>query len=143
MTRRNCVALGLVAVIFGAGVAVGLGIQAHAQRGKGVIEIRKYTAHEGKLSALVKRMGEGEARMFEKHGMKNVFHAVVADAPGSQNTYYYVLAHESREAAKKSWDAFRNDPEWKTFRAASEVNGPLVSQAEATFVIPTDFSAVK
>lgn len=143
MMRKTGVTMGLVSAIFGAGVCLGLGIQAQAQRTNRVIEIRKYTAHDGKLGALVKRMGEGEARMFERHGMKNLFHAVVADAPGSQNTYYYVLAHESREAAKKSWDSFRNDPEWKTFRAASEVNGPLVSQAESTFVIPTDFSAVK
>ena len=57
--------------------------------------------------------------------------------PGEQ------LAHESREAAKKSWDAFRNDPEWKTFRAASEVNGPLVSKAESTFVNPTEFSKAR
>ena len=49
-----------------------------AQLGNPVIEIRKYTAHDGKLGALVKRMGEGEARMFEKHGMKNVFHCCVS-----------------------------------------------------------------
>ena len=34
-----------------------------------------------------------------------------------------MLSHESREAAKKSWDAFQADPEWKQFRAASEKDG--------------------
>ena len=143
MLRKAGVTGVLVSLAFALGVFVGFGARADAQRNRGVLEIRRYTANEGKLDALVKRMGGGEARMFDKHGMKNVFHAVASDAPDSQNIYYYVLSHESREAAKKSWDAFRNDPEWKTFRAASEVNGPLVSKAESTFVNPTEFSKVR
>ena len=42
--------------------------------------------------------------------------SVAAEAPEYQNTYVCVLAHESREAAKKSWDDFRNDPGWKEMR---------------------------
>ena len=137
------VTVAFIAVAFAAGLSVGLGVRADAKAQTGVIELRKYTANEGKLEALRQRMGGGEAKLFEKHGMKNVFHAIVADAPDSQNIYYYMLRHESREAAKKSWDAFRNDEAWKTLRAASEVNGGLVAKAEGTFLVPTDFSAVK
>jgi hypothetical protein len=143
MLRKAGVTCGFVSLAFALGVFVGFGARADAQRNKGVIEIRRYTAHEGKLDALVKRMGGGEAKMFEKHGMRNLFHAVASDPPESQNIYYYVLVHESREAAKKSWDSFRNDPEWKAFRAASEVNGPLVIKPESTFVTPTEFSKTK
>jgi hypothetical protein len=143
MLRKAGITCGFVSVAFALGMFVGFGARADAQRNKGVIEIRRYTANEGKLGDLVKRMGGGEAKMFEKHGMKNLFHAVASDAPESQNIYYYVLVHENREAAKRSWDSFRNDPEWKTFRAASEVNGPLVSKAETTFVTPTEFSKTK
>jgi hypothetical protein len=143
MLRTKGVTIGLVSLAFGTGIYVGLGVQADAQRTSRVLEIRRYTANDGKLEALVKRMGGGEAKLFEKSGMKNVFHAVASDAPESQNIYYYVLSHESREAAKKSWDTFRNDPDWKTLRASSEVNGPLVSKAEVTFVSPTEFSNVK
>ena len=143
MLRRAGMTCGFVSLAFVLGLLVGFGARADAERGRGVLEIRRYTANEGKLDALVKRMREGEAKMFEKHGMKNVFHAVAADAPESQNIYYYVLLHDSREAAKKSWDAFRNDPEWKTIRAASEVNGPLVGKVESTFVNPTEFSKIK
>jgi hypothetical protein len=75
--------------------------------------------------------------------MKGVFYSVAADAPDSQNTFIYVLAHESREAAKKSWDDFRNDPAWKSMRDTSEANGPLVGKVESTFVIPTDFSPTR
>jgi hypothetical protein len=143
MLRKAGITCGFVSLAFALGVAVGFGARADAQHHKGVLEIRRYTAHEGKLDALVKRMGGGEAKIFERHGMKNVFHAVASDAPDSQNIYYYVLLHESREAAKKSWDAFRNDGDWKTLRASSEANGPIVSKADVTFVTPTDFSKTK
>ena len=88
-------------------------------------------------------MREGEAKLFEKEGMKGVFYSVAADTPDSQDTFIYVLSHESREAAKKSWDDFRNDAAWKSLRDTSEANGPLVSKVESTFVIPTDFSPLK
>ena len=75
--------------------------------------------------------------------MKGVFYSVAAEAPDSQNTSLYVLSHASREAAKKSWDDFRNDPAWKSMRDQSEANGALVGKVESTFVSPTDFSPLK
>ena len=108
-----------------------------------MLEVRRYTAAAGKLDELVKRMREGETSLFEKHGMKGVFYSVAAEPPDSQNTYLYVLAHQSREAAKKSWDDFRTDPAWKSLRDPSEANGPLVSKVESIFVSPTDFSPLK
>jgi hypothetical protein len=143
MMRNTSVTVGLISIAFGLGLSLGLGVRTEAQRNSGVLEIRRYTANEGKLDALVKRMGGGEAKLFEKHGMKNVFHAVAAEAPESQNTYIYVLQHDSREAAKKSWDDFRNDPDWQSLRATSEANGALVGKVESTFAKPTDYSAVR
>ena len=143
MFRSYGVTAGLVSVAFGLGVLVGGGVRADAQRNARVLEVRRYTANEGKLDVLVKRMREGEARLFEKHGMKGVFYSVAADAPESQNTFLYVLAHESRDAAKKSWDDFRNDPVWKSLRETSEANGALVGKVESIFVNPTDFSPTK
>ncbi len=75
--------------------------------------------------------------------MKGVFYSLAADAPDSENTFIYVPSHESREAAKKSWDAFRNDPAWKSMREASEASGPLVGKVDSIFVIPTDFSPTR
>jgi len=143
MLRSYGIPAGLVSVAFGLGLYVGGGVQVDAQRSARVLEVRRYTANEGKLDALVKRMREGEAALFEKHGMKGVFYSVAAEEPASQNTYLYVLAHQSREAAKKSWDDFRNDPAWKSLRDTSEANGPLVGKVESTFVTPTDFSPLK
>lgn len=67
------------------------------------------------------------------------------DAPLKDNTLTYILAHESREAAAKSWAAFRTDPEWVKAKADSEKDGPLTTQGGVTsmFADPTDFSAIK
>jgi hypothetical protein len=143
MMRSSGITAGLVSVAFGLGLCVGSGGRVDAQRPGRVLEVRRYTAAAGKLDELVKRMREGEASLFEKHGMKGVFYSVAAEAPDSQNTYLYVLAHGSRDAAKKSWEDFRNDPAWKSLRETSEANGPLVSKVESIFVSPTDFSPLK
>jgi hypothetical protein len=142
MSGKHGITAGALIVAFGIGLGAG-GTRAEAQRTPRVLEVRKYTANPGKLDALLKRMREGETQLFEKHGMKGVFYSVPADAPESQNTFIYVLSHESREAAKKSWDDFRNDSSWKSLRDSSEANGPLVGKVESTFVNPTDFSPTR
>ena len=55
----------------------------------------------------------------------------------------YVLAHPGREAAKKNWDAFRNDPEWQRVRNETEANGKLVLKIESVFMDSTEFSPMK
>ena len=55
----------------------------------------------------------------------------------------YILAFPSREAAKASWDAFRDDPEWKKAQADSEKDGKIVKQVESVYLDPTDYSAIK
>ena len=141
MVRRYAMPV-LIFAAFGAGVWVG-GASVVAQQTARVLEVRRYTANPGKLDALVQRMRESETKLFENHGMKGVFYSVAADAPDSQNTFIYVLSHASRDAAKKSWDDFRNDPSWKSLRDTSEASGALVGKVESTFVIPTDFSPTK
>ena len=50
---------------------------------KRVFEMRTYTSHEGKLSALHARFRDHTLGLFEKHGMQNVGYWVPAD---TQNT---------------------------------------------------------
>ena len=116
---------------------------AHAQSANRVFEIRTYTAAEGKLPALTARFRDHTVKLFEKHGMTNIGYWTPQDAPLSQTTLIYVLAHQSREAAKKSWDGFRNDPEWQKAKAESEKNGALTTKVESVFADPTDFSPMK
>jgi hypothetical protein len=136
MLRKYSVAVGALAAAFGLGLYVGTS-EIVAAKSNRLWEIRTYTTAEGKLDSLVKRMGEHEKRMFEKHGMKTELFSVAADAPQSQNTFIYILSHDNREAAKKSWDGLRNDPEFKTL---IENSGRPTIKAEWIFVTPTDYS---
>ncbi len=114
-----------------------------AQSGGRVYELRTYTCNEGKLPDLQKRFRDHTTKLFEKHGMKNVGYWVPADAPRSQNTLIYIISHASREAAKKNWDDFRNDPDWQKVQKESEVNGKIVSKLESVFMDATDYSPMK
>src|SRR5688572_33008489 len=98
--------------VFGTGFLTGQlfdGGDADAQ-GRKVFELRTYTAPEGRLDDLLARFRNDTMRIFEKHGMENVGYWVPQDAPASANTLIYILAHDSRDAATKSWAAFREDP---------------------------------
>jgi hypothetical protein len=111
-----------------------------------VYELRTYVTREGKLPDLLKRFREHTCRLFEKHGMQNIGYWVpLAKEDGSDNTLIYLIAHTSSEAAKSSWKAFGQDPEWKAAAQASEAQGKILAQKpEAVFLKTTDFScAVK
>jgi hypothetical protein len=108
-----------------------------------VFEMRTYTTHPGKLDALNARFRNHTTRIFKKHGMENVGYWVPQDEPVHGNTLVYIIAHKSREAAKKSWDEFRADPEWKKVASESETNGKIVAKVESVFMDPTDYSGIK
>lgn len=108
-----------------------------------VFEIRTYTTLEGKLDALNARFRDHTMKLFEKHGMTNIGYWTPQDAPLSQNTLIYVLAHQSKEAAMKSWEGFRNDPQWKKVRDESEAAGKIISKLESVYVNATDYSPMK
>jgi hypothetical protein len=143
----NRKSLGGLAIVFLAGVAAGRllppGAVAHAQGDRRVFELRTYTAPEGKLPELQARFRNHTMRIFNKHNMTSIAYWVPQDAPNSQNTLIYVLAHPSREAAKKNWADFQADPEWQKVSAESQVNGRIVSKVESVFMDPTDYSPIK
>lgn len=54
------------------------------------------------------------------------------------------LAHDSAAAAKKSFDSFRQDPDWIKVRSESEAAGPiLVAPPASVYLAPVDFSKLK
>lgn len=107
-----------------------------------VYELRIYTCEPGKLPALLERFRDHTCKLFEKHGMKNVAYWVPTDAPGAETKLVYLLEHSSREAAAVSFQAFRNDPEWKAVRTASEEkHGKILAlPVESTIMVKTDYS---
>lgn len=105
-----------------------------------VYELRTYTTLPGRLPALHARFRDHTMKLFEKHGMKNVIYWTPDDKP---ETLVYVISHKSKDAAKKSWDAFRNDPEWIKARDASEKDGKIVEKVESVYLNTTDYSPMK
>ena len=114
-----------------------------AQEHGRVFELRTYTCNEGKLPDLLARFRNHTTRLFEKHCMTNIAYWVPQDSPAHENTLVYVIAHASREAAKKNWDEFRNDPEWQKVQKDSEANGKIVNKVESDFMDAADFSPMK
>ena len=146
MTLLNPFRVVSTLVLLAVGFALGSWHQAsvaHAQNAGRVFELRTYTAPEGKLSELQKRFRDHTLRIFERHGMKNVGYWVPQDAPAKDNTLIYVISHESREAAKKSWAAFGADPEWQKVAKESQMNGKIVAGITSVYMDATDYSPIK
>jgi hypothetical protein len=114
-----------------------------AQAATRVFELRTYTAPEGKLADLEARFRNHTIQIFNNHGMTSIGYWVPQDAPLSQNTLIYILAHQSREAAAKNWAEFRSDPEWQRVSTESQVNGRIVSKVVSVFADPADYSPMK
>lgn len=138
MSRYLFVAVAL----FGAGFACSF-LPTTAQEKKSVsrvYELRTYTTHPGRLPALNKRFRDHTMKLFEKHGMKNEMYWIPTDPKLAENTLIYVISHESEAAAKKSWDAFRADPDWHKARDASEADGKIVAGVVSVFMTKADYS---
>lgn len=103
-----------------------------------IYELRTYEAVPGKLDALLDRFRNHAAKLFEKHGMKNIGFWVPLDDEGQpKEQLIYVVAHASREAAAASWASFWDDPEWVEVRTNGE---RVTAGATSVFMNPTDFS---
>lgn len=117
--------------------------------GKRVFELRTYIATKGNLDALHGRFRDHTVKLFEKHGITNV--AYWSLAPGqadADRTLIYILAHESQDAAKASFAAFREDPAWIAARSQSEqqAGGSLTEQeggVQSVFMKATDYSPLR
>jgi hypothetical protein len=107
-----------------------------------VFELRVYHSVPGKLPALESRFRDTASKLLAKHGLKAVGYWVSEDAPASENTFIYILAHPSREQAKKNWEAMFADPAFQEM-VKSEQAEKLVEKVDVTYMHPTDFSTIK
>lgn len=113
-----------------------------------VFEMRTYTATPGRLAALNERFRNHTLKLFERHGMTNVGYWTLAkNEPGAADTLIYFLAHKSADAAKASFGAFRNDPDWVAAKKSSEerAGGSLTAPdgVKSVFLKPTDYSPMQ
>lgn len=137
-TVRGILLVGALGAAFVSGRAT-----AAKEESQRLFELRTYITHEGKLEDLHTRFRDHTNRLFQKHGMELIGYWTPTDEPASQNTLIYVLAHKDLESAKKSWNGFRNDPEWQEAYRKSHENGPIVQKVESTYMVPTDYSPIK
>ena len=107
-------------------------------------EMRTYYAAPGKLEALNARFRDHTCALFKKHGMEMVGFWILTDADkGADNTLVYILAHKSREEAKKSWAAFIADPEWKKLSTTPGFTDPeIVANITNRYLRPTAYSQI-
>jgi hypothetical protein len=147
MHARRLGTILMVGTVFATGFALGGFVQpwgvASAQGAQRVYELRTYTSPEGRLGDLQARFRNHTVKLFERHGITSIGYFVPQDAPQSQNTLIYVLAHKDRQSAKTNWAAFQKDPEWQAAFKESQKNGPLQTQVQSVFMDPTDFSQLK
>src|SRR5262245_55541785 len=108
-----------------------------------VFELRTYYAAPGKMEALHARFRDHTCKLFKKHGIELIGFWSPIDAKEADQKMVYLLAYPSKEAADKSWKAFRDDAEWKKVREASEVAGKLVDKVDSVYLNPTDYSPMK
>jgi uncharacterized protein (DUF1330 family) len=109
-----------------------------------VFELRTYTANDGKLADVHKRFRDHACELLKKHGAELIgFWTPQDDKDGKESKLIYLVAFPDREAARKTWQEFSNDPEWKKVYAESQKNGVLVRKVESVFLEPTDYSPIK
>lgn len=108
-----------------------------------LFELRTYYCFPNRFPNIVARFRDHTRKLFEQHGMTNIAYWSTIEKDGSQPKLVYILAHKNAEAAKASWDGFRNDPKWISVRDASEQSGKIVEKVVSVYMKPTSFSMIK
>ncbi len=108
-----------------------------------IFELRVYHTFPGRLPALQARFRDHTISIFNKHHITSIAYWTPEDAPQKDATLIYIIAHESRDAAKKNWAEFGADPEWQQVSKASEVDGKIVEKIDSTYMDATDYSPLK
>jgi NIPSNAP len=133
---KNWIVCGIAVVSFAGASLIAATNEGEAD-GNRVYELRVYHGVPGKMPALEARFRDTTSKLLAKHDLKVLGYWV-----GEDNTFIFMLAHSSREEAKKNWDALRTDPEFQAV-AKSEQTDKLVEKLDITYMRPTDFSSIK
>ena len=107
-----------------------------------VFEMHVYHTVPGKAQALESRFRDTTSKLLAKHGLNIVGYWVAEDTPGWDSAFIFIVAHSSREEAKKNWDAMRADQATQEM-LKSEQADKLVEKIDSTYMRPEDFSPMK
>ena len=128
--------------LFAARVTHARAVRADSNR---VFELMVYHTLPGKVPEL-ESIFRDVAKLQSKYDLNVIGYWVPNNDPAWANTFIYVVAHPSLEAAKKNWAAMHADPEFPQYRKAAV---PLIERIEENFKVdevymrPTDYSALK
>jgi len=117
---------------------------ATATKGPRLFELRTYESHNERAhKAKVKMFAEmGEIEIFRRTGLAPVFFARTLAGSRMPNLVY-MLVHENMAAREKSWDNFRNDPEWRKLSATPGFTDPdIVTNITTVFLRPASYSQI-
>jgi hypothetical protein len=105
-----------------------------------VYELRSYESPTEKYNVNKVRMFNmgDEVSLFKRLGFNAVFYAEVLAGSHMPNLMY-MTTFNNRQDRDKHWDAFSNDPEWKTLVAKPEYQHN-VSKADILFLHPAAYS---
>jgi hypothetical protein len=140
--RESVLAIALVSFAAGAFIAACAThlnqVRADSDR---VFELRVYHAVPGKVPALESRFSDA-SKLLAKHDLQVVGYWVPVDGGAYDNTFVWIVAHRSRDEAKKNWRAFHADPAFQEY-VKSEQAEKLIEKVDVAFMRPTDFSQMK
>jgi hypothetical protein len=108
-----------------------------------IYELRTYWAAPGKLAALHRRFTTLTLGLFARHHMQVIAFWTPTPATPETGDLVYLLAFDSPEEVMAAWGAFRSDPEWIAGKAASEMDGTLVTKLTSVLLTPTDYSPLQ
>jgi hypothetical protein len=141
--RLSACGIALVSFVAGSLVAARLGhvnqVRADSNR---IFELRTYHAVPGKLPTLQSRFRDTTSKLLAKHNLNVVGYWIPEGAAAWDNTFVFMLAHASREEAKKNWDAMRADPDFQEM-LKSEQAEKSVESIDSTYMRPADFSPMR
>lgn len=96
-------------------------------------ELKRYQAHPGKADALRARFIATTVPIFARLGISVVHYWTSAEEPDAM---YYLVAFPDEAARSAAWAAFGADAEWKSAKAASEREGPLLASQTTVLLQP-------
>jgi len=134
ITRSTLCCITLVYLVAGSVIVAADEVGTNNDR---LFELRVYHVLPGKMPTLEARFRDTTSKLLAKHELKVVGYWV-----GDDNTFVFLVAHTSKEEAKKNWEAFRADPGFQEM-VKSEQKEKLVEKIDSTYMRPTDYSPMK
>ena len=110
-----------------------------------VFELMVYHTVPGKVPDL-EAIFRDVAKLQAQHDLDVIGYWVPNDDPAWANTFIYLVAHPSRDEAKKNWAALHADPAFPVYRTQAASLIEKVGddyRVDEVYMRPTDYSAMK